>query len=79
VQGVPAREGERGQMSSETLSLKEERLGKAIDIIRAGCNAYQFDDEYHDLIEGLREWCLEEENYLLESFSMEFWPRGARE
>ena len=71
---VPARECECGQMSSETLSLKEERLGKAIDIIRAGCEIYWVAGEYDNVIAVLRGWCSECEDHLRKNYSKEFWP-----
>jgi len=65
-------------MASETLNIKEERLGAAIDVIRAGLAA--LGDKVPPRTRALLEmWCAEMAGYLVGVFEREFWPTRERE
>lgn len=55
-------------MASEILAVPEEHLADVIRVIRAGLDVYGFEPEYlhPDVVEQLKKWCDEEEEYLKE-------------
>jgi hypothetical protein len=60
-------------MATEVLSVPEEKLGEVIRVIRAGLHAKP-PRVSAETAKRLRTWCSEEEEYLRESFSKDFWP-----
>lgn len=50
-------------MASEVLSVPERHLADVINVIRAGL---VYAKVPRDVYEGLRDWCNEQENYLLD-------------
>lgn len=59
-------------MASETLTVKEEKLGEVIDVIRIGLRTATISENTRAHLVG---WCREMEFYLQGSFYPEFWPK----
>lgn len=58
-------------MATEALYVPEEHLGKVIRILRAGIKA---EKPPKDVAAPLLKWCKDEEEYLKENFTREYWP-----